>query len=250
MNIFKKLLPIASIGGIAAIVTPLITSCSSKPIILEHEGQAGSFTRHKTTPLGSGTKAYVLDGTEKYLNDMAKDKNILAEDLMQYYVNNVMVHASPDEKLLKTTVIVENIDAKAKKCSFDVKLEIEVSGSIRSIPYTYEMDVEYSVKNLGYMLVYTMTDGGYVWYFCPAADAFASIEPDTDKREELQIAYLKAHEDWTASFTVDMERDAIALKWDYKSTEYELKNAIENVFKDRLSFVPQYFENVTPTGEQ
>ncbi|MBQ0045632.1 MAG: hypothetical protein KBS35_01955 [Mycoplasma sp.] len=231
------LLPLATIGSVAAIATPLMTSCNGGSFHLEHEHD-GSKPFVPETQRKSGT-AYALDATVDYLTDVKNNKKIMAEDLIYRFDDAVR----PGETLKKLTVNINNINPKERKCSFDIQLDIDVQ--IGETEDKYELSIKYEVKNLGFLLQYDDADTVKKWIFAPAAYMLYADLEDFG-REANMVRYLQAHHDWSATVTQITPWDEAAFTWNSKSDWADLYEAMNYVFNDILRYSPYYFQNVAP----
>lgn len=111
MKLKKFLLPIVSIGCIAATVTPLITSCSSGVTITWTKTNLDEMYESQCAPLPAGTMNSV-QAVFKFWESSHEDKKILANELMLYFDAEIGIHYSKTTTKISVSEI-ERIPTKS-----------------------------------------------------------------------------------------------------------------------------------------
>lgn len=129
MKLFKKLLPIAAIGSVAAIVTPLVTSCGASASFTRNyddEGNPLDFYEPKIPKKAKGEAFTEKNAAEKvYFDDVAKNNKILLDDLLFQQFGkhedpeNDFYSIYPSKISLSATII--KFDSEKKILSLKVK---------------------------------------------------------------------------------------------------------------------------------
>lgn len=196
----KRLLPIASIAGVATVVTPLVTSCNSGKTFVytfDSRNPAYQFTPENQIKREEQKLVYAKDATEDYLTTVKKNKQIFAEDLIY---STIQSYTYSNELLYgKATVKIDKIEPKTGMCSFLFTADIGASSSKEQETPSRNVSIGFAVKNVEYVMYY---DSG-IWYFVPyIAYILQAARTNASAAIATVIAYLRSYEGW--SFTLDV----------------------------------------------
>lgn len=205
MKLLHKLLPVATIASVAAVVTPLVTSCSSSMLEWNYVKNGTYSSRIEQAHM---TKYYenVAEVEEMYLNDVGKNRAIIADDILcaMNYQPLYFIEGSEDGKTTKMYVSAEctNVNVEKKELSIKFKYSLDTVYYVEHNTH-YKMELEGTIKNLKYELVdgeETNEGSGFRWVF--TASYFLAGD------EEQQIQYLKNDHDWSVSASAYMYFDS------------------------------------------
>ncbi|MCQ2956514.1 MAG: hypothetical protein MJ233_01250 [Mycoplasmoidaceae bacterium] len=190
MKLVKKLLPIATIGSVAAIVTPLFTSCSQhQPFIIDGENfyiptVSQAIPDYKTHPTG-----YDIPDAEKlYYQNIKNNPEVLFQDIQastSYLMYNTKHQGDEEVKFIKQfnscniqqkfSGLEVDITKKQLSYRFDTKLEI-YGAKFDSLEYVFDfvLSLNINIKKLEFRLVYDDTTIPGRWVFGPAAELLSN----------------------------------------------------------------------------
>lgn len=224
MKLLKKLLPLVSTVSIAAIVTPIVTSCGSRTFKYKWD-EANPFVEFEPKNCISADEELELsnpDCTARYFQDVKKNKQILAEDIV-YEIGHSLMRSNDSIISGDAEVKIGNIEPETGKISW-------------SINYTLVSDDEIiarasaEVKNLEYVLTWANAyDDINMWFMAPLVYMYAggaSIDP---------IAYLRSRHDWSVK---------IGLWLGNKDPKKKISNAYSSIDVDLVNL---FFDYKSPT---
>ncbi len=223
MKIINKLVPaLCAAGAAAGIVVPLTTSCSAGQTYNYHitSSQLGV----KAIPIKAKT-ANITNATSIYLNEVAKNNEILANDMVLDVAYWSSLNFFTDFDHLKDlnvdiSIKIEQIDVESGRLSFSLdetfsyRIQTDISGEDEWLAISghynfYSKNFEYIVTHEGK----TEEDDGDVWNLRPKFAYLSDMintEYIPDKtRHNIITAYLQGQPDWEFGATEFVRLDDI-----------------------------------------
>lgn len=214
MKLLKKLLPIASVASVAAIVAPIVTSCGFKTFNYKWT-ESNPFDEFKPKNCISEDEELELsdaDGTFRYLSDAKKNKQILADDIVYcigwdlWPLMPIINAGSSITGTAKTKV--GNIDPETGTVSWGISYTISDGEN--------EMSASIEVNNLKYILYHyaSSEEEHQYWCFAPFIWYFKGSRFDP-------VAYLRSDHSWSVKLGLQ-ENDRRSRKLSSFNSEHKL----------------------------
>lgn len=236
----NKILPIASIAGVAAIVTPLVTSCGAKTYsyVFNSSNPAEKWTPKSTTGKHEPWVVADVEGAlDLFLDEANKNKEILADNMvystLQYlkYEGSLSDYGSADLTIYK-------IDKKEKRLSLDFKASMSnYDRESNAMIATYNFDIK--ISSMQFVMGIDQQSKFGMWVFEPKViaiyDYFRSQEQNKEEqglRPEV-LAYLLSDDKWSCSFNIasraGLQGKEMYVEYNSRSSVDSLTTMVESV---------------------
>lgn len=248
MKLLKKLLPIATIASTAAIVAPVATSCSAILVPFVYDTQNMTEAWRPTTQQRQAAPITTSEATYEYLNDVKNNKQILADDLMFYGIQQFIESGGTPANIKKATMSIGNIQPESGRVSFSIDYEFEDDvaalnpGTIINMAlYNFPIMVERVNNHWGFE--------PYAFYLFPEP---GEGEEDPEDYKSERAIYMLGVKGWSLHIKYQSKAQGDYVQWDVSPSDIVL--VIEHVLdycKDLISFLPTtnsylyYFDNMT-----
>lgn len=148
----KHILPIATVASIATIVTPLVTSCSSRWTMTYDWLEKGKY-KSRIQPLSErGTTE--AKAQQLYFDNLAKNKKLFFDDWAWSTLNDSYDNTSSVAKLSQFNVKYKNMGVDKTKHLLSFEIEFYAEGTLKSSQGRAVSNIEMLVNNLPYSLKY------------------------------------------------------------------------------------------------
>lgn len=260
----KKLLPIATMTGITAVVAPLVTSCSQNGTMISWsmddyvEGELPFNNLPEYT--GEDTFADAEAATKAYLAEVNKDKTLFTKELINSIVwLTAYISERVDNPAITAAETIKNIKVRTDKVDVEnCTLSFYVEEQVKWVPVEGGASINYTAtfeaKNLK-MLMTTRSPSTY-----PALIPYLWYLNDTrSEAETFQEIYAKLFElanDKSWSYTIHQESSLGNVVDQFVDYSNVLDfNEVEDVYLVLDSWtlgsmmVSTYFDGITITSE-
>ncbi len=250
MKLFKKLIPLATIGATAAVVAPLATSCSSSSLYTQNilDLYYGRFIRE--TEVISGGSMSREEALLRYTQDIEKDNKILVDDYFQNIQDILSIVTINEEKdPVKGTLSIKVVDIQPYY--HRLSLHLCIHASIPSeILYGDEgkfdnLDLEVDINNFHYEMEYYKPDPnekGY-WEYAPVYVGIG-YAPDIRELKEDHNWSMKAKGSFDVSMSGTRAKVNVDHSYDHKNLTQSMGIWIFNILSPFLTIYSNYLDNV------
>lgn len=249
MKLFKKLIPLATIGATTAVVAPLATSCSSVGLYTQNmiDLYYGRFIR-ETEVISGGTMTEEV-AQLRYTQDIEKDNKILVDDYFQNIqdiLSVIAVNEAEEKDPVKGTVSIKVIDIQPyyHRLSLHLCIHASVPSEILYGPDVNEfdnLDLEVDINNFEYELQYIDLLGA--WEYAPTYYYPDEIyEPDPWALREDNNWSMKAKGSFEA--TVYGTRAKVIIDHFYDHSSFENAYYVFKILAPFIIIYSNYMDNV------
>lgn len=211
MKLIKKLLPITAALSTAAIVAPIATSCGVTTFTYNFDINhlPKDFKHRFQIAESEQKKVKAVDATDEYLKDIARNKAILADELVWN-----MTHWGAASESSGGTIIVKVGSINKNKHKVSVEMNADLIGLTA---------IHLSLENVEYVVTYRVDQ----WYITPM---FYYLYQNLESYS-FPVVYLQSNQDWSCTLDVTIPTPSgdkvIPYKYDYSSSVEDLEELVD-----------------------